>query len=300
MRLLLKRIYKGRSGYLFILPQFLLFAVFMVYPVISGFRMSFFKISLTKETFVGFGNFAKLFSDEVFIRAIYNTVFFVVAIVLLSIVVGIIIAWSVFDRNPKYVAFIRGCYYIPVVVSMVVMSVIWTFILSPSYGLANYLLGRAGIPPVNFLGDAKLVMPIIVLITFVSSVGEVVVLYIAAMIGISSDVLEAADIDGSSPFQKLRLIIMPLVQPTSMYVLVTKTIAIMKMFAVIQLTTNGGPNHSSTTLMFYLYEKGFQASGKTGEAAAVGVVMFIICLVLSVLQYLLVNGKTLRKGRKSA
>lgn len=288
---LLKELNKQKAGYLFVFPQLALFALMMIYPIFEGIRLSLYKITIKKETFVGFDNYIKLFGDENFIKAISNTLFFVIAIVVLSVVVGVIVSAAIFDKNPKFVAFIRGCYYLPVIVSMVVMAVTWSFLFSTANGLINYIITALGGARVNWLGDAKLVMPIIVFVTFVSNVGQVIVLYIAAMVGISNDVLEAAELDGVSPIRRLTDIILPLVRPTTLYILITQTIAVVKIYVVIQLLTNGGPNHASVTLMFYLYEKAFQTTNKMGEAAAIGVIMFVLCAVLSVLQVLVSKEK---------
>lgn len=293
----IKRLAKEKDGYLFVLPQLLLFLIFMIYPIFSGFRLSLYKISNTKETFIGLRNYARLFADENFILAIKNTVLFVVSISALSIVAGIIVSAAIFDKSPRYISLVRTCYYLPVAVSMVVMSSIWSFLFNPASGLINYLIGLLGYEPVNWFGNPNLVMPIIIFVTFVSRIGQVIVLYVAAMIGIPNDLFEVAEIDGASRVNRFFHIILPLVKPTSVYVIITQTIDIMKIFIVIQLLTNGGPNYRSTTLMFYLYEKAFRMTGKFGEAAAVGVIMFIICLMLSLIQFMGMNAGSRRERR---
>lgn len=285
------------TGYLFIFPQLLLFLLFMVYPIFSGFRMSLYKITLKSRTFVGLQNYINLLSDANFVKSLWNTVIFVVCIVVLAVGLGLIVAAAVFDRSQKYVSFVRTCYYIPIAVSMTVMTVIWNFLLNPSIGLLNCLLGKASIGPVNFLGDIHWVMPIIIFVTFVSNIGQVIVLYIASMISISSDVLEAAEVDGCNRLSRFFYIICPLVKPTTLYVLITETIAVIKIYVVIQLMTNGGPNHASSTLMYYLYEKAFELNNRMGEAAAIGVIMFLVCMVLSLAQVLFFGEKKERTGK---
>lgn len=290
---------KRKAGYLFILPQFLLFIGLMIYPVLSGIRMSLYKITLRSEKFVGLQNYQKLFADANFLKALSNTLIFVVAIVSLSVAVGIIVSAAIFDKRKGYVSFIRACYYIPVAVSMVVMTVTWSFLFSSANGLINYLIGLAGHAPINWLGDAKLVMPIIIFVTFVSNVGQVIVLYVASMIGIPNDLFEAAEVDGATRFRQFKDIILPLVKPTSLYVIITQTISVIKIYVVIQLLTNGGPNHASVTLMYYLYEKAFLMNNQMGQAAAIGVIMFVLCMILSALQYAMTRERKPRvqKGR---
>lgn len=271
------------AGYLFIAPQMLLMLIFIVYPVIKGFKMSLYKVYGMDSYFVGLDNFKALFEDAVFVKSILNTVFFVVAIVLLTIIFALFVSTTVYDKNARYVSFIRGSYYLPVMVSMVVMSIVWNFLLNPSNGLVSYVFQQMGVGHVNLLGNPKTVMPIIVFVTFVGNVGQAIILYLATMIGISPDYFEAAQLDGATRWQRIRHIIIPLVRPTTAYLIVINIIAVLKIFVVIQLLTGGGPNNASVTMMYYLYQNAF-VYNNTGAASAIGVLMFMIALILSVPQ----------------
>lgn len=271
------------AGYLFIAPQMLLMLIFIVYPVIKGFKMSLYKVYGMDSYFVGLDNFKALFEDAVFVKSILNTAFFVVAIVLLTIIFALFVSTTVYDKNARYVSFIRGSYYLPVMVSMVVMSIVWNFLLNPSNGLVSYVFQQMGAGHVNLLGNPKTVMPIIVFVTFVGNVGQAIILYLATMIGISPDYFEAAQLDGATRWQRIRHIIIPLVRPTTAYLIVINIIAVLKIFVVIQLLTGGGPNNASVTMMYYLYQNAF-VYNNTGAASAIGVLMFMIALILSVPQ----------------
>lgn len=272
------------TGYLFILPQLVLFLMFIVYPVLEGFKMSLYQQTYTDEIFVGLENFKTLFSDPVFMKSIFNTVFFVVAIVFLTIVFGLFVAATVYDKSAKFVSFVRGSFYLPVMVSMVVMSMIWNFLLNPANGLISYVFSEFGVEGVNLLGNKTWVMPTIVFVTFVGNVGQSIILYIAAMIGIPEDYFEAAQIDGATRWQRISKILIPLVKPTTLYLTIVNIIAVLKIFVVIQLLTGGGPNNASVTMMYYLYQNAF-VYNNTGVAAAVGVLMFFIALALSLPQF---------------
>jgi len=274
---------ENMTGYLFIAPQFLLFILFLVYPIFEGIRLSLFKISYQEETFVGFANYITLFNDPVFLKATVNTIVFVVFIVALTVFFGIFVASAVFDKNAKYVSFIRGSYYIPVMVSMVVMSMIWSFLLNPVNGLIPFFSREMGLPAVNFLGNKDLVLPVIIFVTFATNVGQAIILYIAAMIGVPKDLFEAAEIDGASRMQVILKILIPSVKPMTIYITIINIIAVLKIFVVIQLLTGGGPNNSSTTLMYFLYNNAFKYN-QLGVASAVGVIMFLITLIFSVPQ----------------
>ncbi len=271
------------TGYLFIAPQLLLFLVFIVYPIFEGIRLSLFRINYQQETFVGFENYSRLFADPVFVKSTINTVIFVVFIVALTVFFALFVASAIFDKNAKYVSLIRGSYYIPVMVSMVVMSMVWSFLLNPANGLIPYLAREIGDISVNFLGNKDLVLPVIIFITFATNVGSAIILYIAAMIGVPKDVFEAAEVDGASRLHIIRKILIPMVKPTTIYIIIMNIIAVLKIFVVIQLLTGGGPNNASTTLMYFLYNNAFKYN-QLGIASAIGVIMFIITLVLSVPQ----------------
>lgn len=280
----LKGIENSFTGYLFIMPQLILFIIFILYPIIEGFRMSLFRATYAEEIFVGLGNYRELFSDPVFIKSILNTVMFVIGIVFFTIVFGLFVATTVYDKNPKYISFIRGSYYLPVMVSMVVMSMVWNFLLNPANGLIAYLTNQVGIKNINLLGNVNTVMYTIIFVTFVGNVGQSIILYIAAMIGIPADYFEAAEIDGANRWQRITKILIPLVKPTTLYLTVINIIAVLKIFVVIQLLTGGGPNNASVTMMYYLYQNAF-VYNNTGAAAAVGVLMFIFAVLLSIPQF---------------
>ncbi len=281
---IIKESYKENlTGYLFIVPQILLFLIFLVYPIIEGIRLSLFKINYQDEVFVGFENYRRLFSDPVFIQSTINTVIFVVFIVALTVAFALFVSAAIFDKNAKYVSFIRGAYYIPVMVSMVVMSMIWSFLLNPANGLIPYIARELEMVSINFLGDTKLVLPVIIFVTFATNVGQAIILYIASMIGVPKELLEAAEVDGASKMKVVFKIIVPMVKPTTIYIIIMNIIAVLKIFVVIQLLTGGGPNNASTTLMYYLYNNAFKYN-QLGIASAVGVIMFLITLVLSIPQ----------------
>lgn len=277
------------TGYLFILPQFLFFAVFTIYPVFEGIRISLYKTTAVQNTFVGLNNYIALFQDSVFLRSVFNTLFLVVVVTLCMLLFGVLISVAIFDKNSKYIAVVRSCYYLPVIVSTVVMSMVWKFLLNPANGLINYLLKRAGANITNLLGNPSTVLWVIAFVTIVASVGQAIIMYVASMGGISGDILEAAEVDGASKFQRTIHIILPLTKPTTLYLSVTSVISMLKLFVIIQLLTDGGPNNSSMTMMYYLYRNAFSYD-KKNIAAAVGVLMFILAVVMAIPQFRSMSG----------
>lgn len=271
------------TGYLFIAPQMILFLLFMVYPIFEGIRLSLYDVSYTGNTFVGLDNYRELFSDPVFIQSLINTVVFVIAIVAITVVFALFVASAIFDKNARYVSVIRGSYYIPVMVSMVVMSMIWSFLLNPANGLIPYLGREMGFENLNLLGDKSTVLPVIIFVTFAGNVGQAIILYVAAMIGVPKDLFEAAEVDGANRLQTIFKVLIPNIKGTTIYIIVLNIINVLKIFVVIQLLTGGGPNNASTTLMYFLYNNAFKYN-RLGIASAVGVIMLIVALLISLPQ----------------
>lgn len=275
---------KNLTGYLFVAPQLFFFAVFTIYPIFEGFRLSLFRSTAVENTFVGLENYINLFKDPVFIKSMLNTLFLVVVITLGNLLLGIIISLAIFDKKPAYVSFVRSTFYLPVIVSTVVMAMVWKFLLNPANGLVNWYLTRASGKTVNLLGNANTVLWVIAFVTIIASVGTSIIMYIASINGISPEMLEAAKVDGATKLQVCIRIIIPLVKSTTLYLSVTTIISILKLFVIIQLLSDGGPNNASMTMMYYLYRNAFSYN-KMYVASAVGVIMFVIAVIIAIPQF---------------
>lgn len=192
------------------------------------------------------------------------------------------IAVSIFDGKPKYITFIRGSYYIPTIISMVVYGTIWKWMLNPSFGIIYYILGKFGFHDLNFLGDYRYVLYVLIGLICVMNVGQAIVLYVAAMQGIDMTLMESARIDGASRMNIVKSIISPLVKPTTLYLVVINIIGVMKVFVIVNVMTSGGPNYASSSLMYLCYTEAFKSFNQ-GRASAIGVVMFIITFFISLI-----------------
>lgn len=272
------------TGFAFILPQFLFFAVFTLYPIVEGVRISLYRTTPKGDTFVGLSNYIQLFSDDVFLLSIRNTLFLVVVVVGAMLVLGFLISAAIFDKNPRYVAVIRSCYYLPVIVSSVVMGMVWNFLLNPASGLFNYILQSVGVPITNPLGNKTAAIWVIAFVTVVATLGQAIIMYVAAMISIPGDIFEAAQVDGANKARRIWYILLPLTKPTTLYLAVINTISVLKLFVIVQLLTDGGPNNASMTMMYYLYRNAF-VFDKMNIAAAIGVIMFLIAFVMAIPQF---------------
>ena len=269
-----------------------MFAVFTIYPIFEGFRISLYQTDAVRNSFVGLKNYVDLFADPVFLRSVWNTLFLTAVVTVVSLFIG------VFDKSGAYISFIRTCYYLPVVVSTVVMAMIWSFLLNPASGLIPYLMRNMGMGNVNLLGDKRYVLWIIAIVTIVASLGTCMIMYIAALAGISREMFEAAEIDGATKFQRAIYLIIPLVKPTTLYLTVTQVINMLKLFVIVQLLTDGGPNNASMTMMYYLYRNAFKYD-KVNTAAAIGVLMFLFALIITLPQFRTLAGIEPKKKAKN-
>ncbi len=266
-------------AYLFVSPFVVLASVFMIYPILKGFVTSLYSTKWSVNVFVGLQNYIDIFSKDVYLLAIRNSLIYVAVVVPLLIIFGIWIAGSVFDKIPRYVSFVRVCLYIPVIASMVVMSIIWRYILDSQTGLVKYFSMLLGGESVNLLASRTSAIILVIIILFTMNIGQAVLLYIADMLGISRELIEAATIDGANRLNLFRYILIPLTKPTTIFVFITQTSAVLKVFIVIQLLTKGGPNYGTTSMMYLLYQEAFENSN-TGAACALGVLLFLISLIL--------------------
>lgn len=287
-----RRLNQDYAAYLFIAPFVLLALVFMVYPIAKGFVTSLYSTKWAGDVFVGLDNYKKIFTSDVYLKAIRNTLIYVATVVPMLIVFGLWVAGSVFDKRPKYVSFVRICLYLPVIASMVVMSIIWRYILDSQTGLVKYFSMLLGGEAVNLLASEVSSIILVIFILFTMNIGQTVLLYVADMLGIPKELIEASTIDGASRIDLFRYLLIPLTKPTSIFVFITQTSAVLKVFIVIQLLTKGGPNYGTTSLMYLLYQEAFENSN-TGLACALGVLMFLMSLVLVMLRLI-----TERKGKE--
>lgn len=276
---LIRQIVKARWAYFFLLPAYFFFVIFTFVPILRGLSFSFYDVKLSGKTWVGLGNFEKLYNDAAFWKSLTNTVLIVLGVVPAGLVLSLGIAVLVFPLSRRLQTFYRMAFYLPVVASGVVLSMVWIWILHPTYGLLNYLIGLFGIEPVAWLGTpGKALMSIItVVVTFI--IGQPIILFLAALGGIPSDLYESAMIDGANAWKRFIRITLPLLKPTTLFVVVTKTIAVFQVFVVILLLTGGGPANSTQTIVFRIYQTAFDFFN-FGYASALGVVLLaIVCFI---------------------
>lgn len=283
------RILRGDHwGYFFIAPFALFFLMFEVYPMLRAFYISLFDYGLGSQKWIGFDNYASLLKDSVFLRSIANTFGFVIGTVPLTVLFALFAASMIYRKNKALAAFFRGAFYLPVVTSQVILSLVWAWIYNPVNGMANYMLSMFGAEPVMWMSDERVALPALILIVVTFNVGQPIILYLAAMGNISPDYYEAADLDGANLWHKFRHITMPLLKPTSLYILVMATIWAFQTFVIVQLMTGGGPNYATSTIMYLLYNTAF-IYGKLGMASAMGILITALISVVAFAQFRLMK-----------
>ncbi|PLR95952.1 carbohydrate ABC transporter permease [Bacillus sp. T33-2] len=270
------------TPYLFLLPGSIILGAFIFYPMLNAIWLSFTDYNMvTQASFTGLENYKKLFADELFWKVLGQTFLYLIIVVPALVILPIFLAILV-NQQVKGIAFFRSAYYVPVVTSMVVVGIMWKWVYADT-GILNYLLQATGIidSPVHWLTSTSTSIFAVMAVTIWKGLGYYMVIYLAGLQSIPSDLYEAADIDGASKWKQILHITIPLLMPSIMIVSIMSSISAMKVFEEIYVMTGGGPLNSSKTLVFYIYQQAFEKL-QMGYASAAGVILFLLTLVLSV------------------
>ncbi len=276
--------HRHKWSYFFVAPSMILFFVFIVWPVVQAFLLSFQSVTLRDTSWVGLANFEKLVDSKLFWDAMRHTFIYAFFVVVFWISSSLLIAALIQPLSNRLQAFFRGAFYLPYVTSIVVVSLVWLWIFDPSYGVLNYLLNLIGQGPVLWLQDPDIALFSIILSTILIVPGTGVVLYSAAMADIPPELYESADVEGANAFHKLRHITVPMLRPTTLYLLVIYTIAGFQVFERVYIMTAGGPVNSTTTIVQLIFVTAFN-DFNFGYASAQALVLFFIIAAISVLQF---------------
>ena len=283
------------SAYLFLLPSLVFFIGFVIIPMIICVYTSFFDSTMgkdAKDVFIGFGNYIELFRDGIFLKALKNTFVIVIISVPVVCIFSLWVSSVIYNLNDKVLSVFRCIFYLPVVTGSVAVTVVWKWMYNNYYGIFNYIGKSSGIlkTNINWLGDERFALACIILILLTTSVGQPIVLYVSALGNVDNSLVEAAQVDGANEMQLFWKIKWPQIMPTTLYILVITTINSFQCFALIQLLTSGGPNHSTDTVMYYIYYMAFKMV-RYGYGNAMGVVLAIFIAVLSAVQFRLAKEK---------
>ncbi len=282
----MKAIRSNLIGYSFILPNLIGYAIFVFIPVIFSFVLSVMKWdgSRAPMEFVGLSNFVQIFNDRIFVQSFIHTIQYALLTVLPTLVLALLLA-VLLNHKLKGIAVFRTALYFPYIASIVAVGAVWNMLFQPDFGPINEFLRFIGISkPPRWVVDVKWAMVAISVVSVWKYMGYYMIVYLAALQGISGSLYEAAGIDGANGFQKLRYITIPMLTPTTFFVLIMLTIQCFKVFDLVYVMTGGGPGNATKTLVNYIYEKAF-TSWEFGPASAGALVLFSVVLIVTLIQF---------------
>jgi multiple sugar transport system permease protein len=278
-----------RAAWLLAGPALMVIALFFFIPVCAALVLSltdfdlYALADLSNLRFVGLGNYIELLHTPLFWKALGNTLVFVAGGVPLSIAASLGAALLINSKLGWFKPLFRTVYFAPVVTSMIAVAVIWRYLFHTRYGFINYGLDSLGIDPVDWLGDPQLSMPAIVLFAVWKNFGYNMIIFLAGLQSIPSDLYEAAELDGARRFAMLRHITLPALGPTMFMVSILTMAGYFQLFAEPYVMTQGGPLQSTVSVLYFMYEQGFKW-WNLGSATAVAFVLFVLMFGVTLLQ----------------
>jgi lactose/L-arabinose transport system permease protein len=280
---LLERMWKKRYAYLFISPFFILFAVFMLFPFLYSFWISLHNWDgISVPTFVGLANYKGLLRDDLFWKSLYNTVYILVLNIPLQLGLALLLAVVLNSEVVRGRSMMQLIYFMPIIVSVVVVAIVFSLLYDSYTGLINYFLEWLGLQAIPWLSsEAWSKFSIVLLITW-RWTGYNMVILLAGLQAIPHELYEAGRIDGTNGWKAFRHITLPLLKPVLLFCLIMSIIGLFKIFTEPYILTFGGPNNSSQTMVTYIYNNAFRYS-KLGYGSALAYVLFLLVLVVSLI-----------------
>jgi len=276
------------TAYVFLAIPLVLFFFIKIYPVLYNVVLSFTNYDLfSPMKFVGLENYIDVFTEEVTLKAIRNTIYFTVGTVPIGTALALIVATLLNQPIRGRIVF-RTLYYLPVVTSVVVSSMIWRWLFNPQMGLLNYFLKIVGIPPQQWIQDPKMALPSLIIVSLWGGLGGNMVIFLAGLQDIPEHLYEAAKIDGANRMQLFFHITIPMLRPVILFVVVTYCIGIFRSFGLIYMLTQGGPMLTTNTLVWEVYMAAFGYL-RLGKAGAISMVLLATILLITVLNFRLIR-----------
>ncbi|HLL07415.1 MAG TPA: sugar ABC transporter permease [Nocardioidaceae bacterium] len=271
------------SAYLFISPGLLLFAVFTFFALILTLYLTLHRWSIIEpdKPFIGLDNYRRLVDDESFHRAAINTIYFTGASVPFTMLIGLGIALLL--NQPLWGRSVfRTIYFLPIVTPFVVVSIVWKWLYQPDYGLFNFYLLKTHLidQPLLWLSDQQLAMPAVILMSIWGGIGYSMIIYLAGLQAVPQELYDAAAVDGAGPWARLRYITIPMLRPTTLFLLVIGVIGSFQVFTQIFIMTSGGPVERTTTMVYFIYRTAF-INFDMGYASTLAYALFLMLLVFT-------------------
>ncbi len=271
-------------AWVFILPALGIIGFFSLLPTVGSFAISFTSWDLLgTPQWVGLHNYASLIEDPLFYKVVGNTVWFVALYVVLDMVLALGLALAL-NQKIRGLAIFRTAYFLPVVTSMVAVSIVWEWIYDPGFGALNAIIGWFGMEKVHWLSDPRFALPCLVAMSVWKSLGYTMILFLAGLQAIPPEYNEAASVDGASGFTRFFRITFPLLGPTLLLVGIMATIRAFQTFDSVYLMTQGGPRRATTVIVYWLFQNAFTYF-KLGKASALAYMLFAVLLVLTLAQW---------------
>jgi multiple sugar transport system permease protein len=281
---------EARSGLLFVAPYLIVFTVLLIYPLVSGIWLSLHKADLFGGSqFIGLENYARLFRDAVFLKAVRNTLYFVLLTVPPLTLIGLGLALALNNRS-RASTLLRGLFFSSSVLSVTIVTLIWRMVLIPDGGLIANVLTRLGLAPIPFLSDAHLALPAIAITTIWWCIGLPMMLFLAALQQVPKELYEAATLDNAGRWRTLVSITLPSIRRTALVVVIIELILQFQLFGQSQIMTLGGPNNASLPIVLFIYQVGFQR-WDIGYAAAASEILFCMILIAAMTQFFAARGR---------
>lgn len=279
-----KKVRNDKEAYIMILPAYLIFTVFILIPIIMVLYYSLTDFNMYQvPNFLGLENYLNLFHDEEFLGSVKNTLFYTVVTLTVQLSLGLLLAVLLY-RKSKAVPFFRAALYLPHVMSMVCVSMVWLWLYNPNFGLLNNILKMFGFPPQQWLINPDQAMLCIIVIGIWKNCGYSMVIFLGGLTGIPYSLYEAAELDGAGAFRKFLSITWPMLRPTTFFLLVTGIVNSFAVFEQVNIMTDGGPLNRTTTVVHQIYRRGF-LEFKMGYASAMAVLLLIFSMLVTMLVF---------------
>lgn len=288
-----KQVRKQLPNYLFVLPHFLIFLVFLIWPIARGLQISLYdwRIMLKTQRFIGLANYQELWAAPLWWKVLHNTLYFTFITMIINVVLSLLVA-AALKRGFYGRDFFRVLFYAPAIMSVSVLGFISLRMFDQQRGILNYFLVNAlGLSRVNWLGDTASVIPVLSVTTVWWTFGFPMLVFLAGLQAIPEPLYEAAKIDGADTWKGFLHITIPLIAPTTLFLVVTQFIAHMQVFAQPYAITGGGPGHESRSIVQYLYETAWKAF-RFGYASSIAVALALIMIVVTIIQFRLLRNRT--------
>ena len=276
--------------YIMIAPAMIGIFVFVVYPILYLIYLSLDDYNLmnkAKSKFIGLDNFKEILGREDFYKSLYNTVIYTGGVVIATLVISVALAvWL--KKNTKFNQFVQAGIFMPHIVSIVSIALVWLWMMDPSIGFLNYILKTLGLPTSQWLQSSKTALFSIIIVSVWQGIGYYVLIIVAALQGISPNIYEAAELDNASKFKVFYKITLPMISPQLFFVLIIMTIGSFKVFDTVRVMTSGGPNNATNTLVYYIFNN---RTTNIGYASATGIVLLVIISILTFVYFRLLARK---------